>query len=444
MTINKRTSVKRNICRNALFITIGLAVWRLWTETQLIVELSSNQQQTEVYEVLPLVSSKPIHSESNTVQAHGAHQPQPQAENILATHTHSLASNSSAASLFDPQSPSSETAETHFSNPTYINSQNILQKTTTHALTRPSQRPPSTLGAFIHIGKTAGSTISQLLRNGCHLFVPKPCRNETIFPLSRENAISKLTTYYHVPDFQERNLLKNHEEKPYDFFVITLRDPLSRTISSFASKHPFRRAIDKKQFIGVQIYECFETLDEYAKLLKNFSNFKENTWEHYFEKRDCANAAKTTLHHIATFPMSHHFWDLRQTLFQVHKGLRDKTLLSIRQEFLWQDWTSSNRWLGDNKGEIYTTTESFRNSTDMNLPIDLTLSEEGKINLCIALKDEYRLYLKVLALSVNLSKDEVRQSLIIARTNCPCLDLKLPMIDEIEHFSVSTRVNWDF
>jgi hypothetical protein len=31
-------------------------------------------------------------------------------------------------------------------------------------------------GAFIHMGKTGGSAISLLLRNGCHSFLPHPCR----------------------------------------------------------------------------------------------------------------------------------------------------------------------------------------------------------------------------------------------------------------------------
>jgi hypothetical protein len=48
-------------------------------------------------------------------------------------------------------------------------------------------------GAFIHMGKTAGSSVSLLLRNGCHSFMPKPCRS---VPL--ETIVSRLVgTYYH-------------------------------------------------------------------------------------------------------------------------------------------------------------------------------------------------------------------------------------------------------
>lgn len=40
---------------------------------------------------------------------------------------------------------------------------------------------------FVHIGKTGGSTISQLLRNGCTSFVTGPCRN-----ITHESAVSKV------------------------------------------------------------------------------------------------------------------------------------------------------------------------------------------------------------------------------------------------------------
>ena len=66
-------------------------------------------------------------------------------------------------------------------------------------------KPPNTPGAFIHVGKTGGSTLSLLLRNGCHSFVPKPCVNRHTGKLfipknaTDETMVSKLTTYYLLP-----------------------------------------------------------------------------------------------------------------------------------------------------------------------------------------------------------------------------------------------------
>ena len=337
---------------------------------------------------------------------------------------------------------------------------------------------PKTLGAFLHVGKTAGSTLSKLLRNGCHSFAKKPCLNNKELPPSNEMAISKLTTYYHIPDFDDENLLKNHEENPYDFFVLTMRDPLSRAISAYASMHPYRKAwemfldyetsnptlyrhylrnygakvsiinriIAVKKFELAKIYNrCFSTLEEYAQLLTNFTNYEPNDVKTYLKKRECDNVAKTTLHHVDSFPIAHNYWDLRQILFQVHKDLKDKTLLVIRKESLWQDWTSANLWLGEEKVGIHNQTSStiMRNSTELDLPINMNLSIEGRRNLCLALEDEYRLYLRVLMLSSNLSKDDMESSLAIAQTNCPWLNLTLPAIDHEEVFVMSqSRGEW--
>jgi hypothetical protein len=57
------------------------------------------------------------------------------------------------------------------------------------------QRPDG--GAFVHMGKTGGSALSILLRNGCHSWMAHPCRN-----ITNETIASELIeSYYHVPDF---------------------------------------------------------------------------------------------------------------------------------------------------------------------------------------------------------------------------------------------------
>jgi hypothetical protein len=88
-------------------------------------------------------------------------------------------------------------------------------------------KPPRTPGAFLHIGKTGGSTLSHLLRHGCHSWAPKPCQ----IP-ANETYISQLSTYYHVPDFKKLN------KTAYSFYTISLRDPLERTLSAFTYSHP--------------------------------------------------------------------------------------------------------------------------------------------------------------------------------------------------------------
>lgn len=117
---------------------------------------------------------------------------------------------------------------------------------------------------FVHIAKTAGSTLSMLLRNGCHSYVkPKPCH---VVP--NETAISRLVdSYYHVPDFQYLPQ-SNHQ-----IYILSIRDVYDRTISAFLYQHP--RNIP---FTGCKVtptraeknpiaYKCFPTLEKFASLL---------------------------------------------------------------------------------------------------------------------------------------------------------------------------------
>jgi hypothetical protein len=101
--------------------------------------------------------------------------------------------------------------------------------------------PPNTSGAYIHIGKCGGSTMTSQLTNGCHSWVAKPCNTA----VENETIISKSTTYYHTPDFARSTI----REQLYSFYVVQIRDPLARFRSIFGAYHidnaPFREEKDK-------------------------------------------------------------------------------------------------------------------------------------------------------------------------------------------------------
>ena len=51
------------------------------------------------------------------------------------------------------------------------------------------------------------------------------------------------------------------------------------------------------------------------------------------------------------------------------------------------------------------------------------ISESGRKNMCLALEDEYRVYFEMLNAALNLSEDDVKDSMKIARKNCPWLTI---------------------
>jgi hypothetical protein len=123
-------------------------------------------------------------------------------------------------------------------------------------------KPPRTPGAFLHLGKTGGSSLSRMLRNGCHSFVAKPCRG--LIP-KNESYISQLTTYYHTPDFHKLN------KTAYSFYIISLRDPLDRTLSAFTFMHPANQRArgERRIFRGSREFfePCFPDLDTFVEAI---------------------------------------------------------------------------------------------------------------------------------------------------------------------------------
>jgi len=94
------------------------------------------------------------------------------------------------------------------------------------------------------------------------------------------------------------------------------------------------------------------------------------------------------------------------------------TILVVREENLWQDWTSANHWLGQDNVAAFPKFAT-RNFSHMDLPVTKALSDKGAQRLCSALQAEYESYLHVLSRAVNLHASEVQQSLELARRNYP-------------------------
>jgi hypothetical protein len=297
------------------------------------------------------------------------------------------------------------------------------------------QKPPNTLGAFIHVGKTAGSTLSKFLRNGCHSFAgPKPCKFSSI----ANNAISILTTYYHA-EVEHDRLFEIDAKKPYDFLIWTVRDPLARTISAFIYNHPFNRVVQVEHKIRTKrnlhfdiVYPifmpCFPTLEDYAQGLENFSAFELNNQTVFKGEGNCTNRAKASLYVSKQQDIPNHvqICHIYTNLRRLSQNIADafsRPLFAIRTEFIWKDWENTNLFFGDDTNSNFTNIASLKNSSAVEYPVKNIISESGRKNMCLALEDEYRVYFEMLNAALNLSEDDVKDSLKIARKNCPWLTI---------------------
>ena len=285
--------------------------------------------------------------------------------------------------------------------------------------------------SFVHVGKTGGSTISLMLRNGCHSFVKKPCPNKVI--PNETIASFKIEQYYHVTPIPYNNI---------STFVVAIRNPIHRVISAFLYQHPKNvrdRVIKYKKmanenttgFQGIVarprrktflLYsQCFPTLRDFVlsangqnetytircpekiSIAQNALLGKEERMEHLY---------RNYKHYIGSIPVS-------------------AEVFVIRKEHLYNDWIKLNSIFQNqheqnllneiNYTDIhsvhYDTEIKIRNEANAPLPNDLVPYEIQM--LCPYLQEELKLYISLLNRAVNLSDKDVLASLQDLNETCP-------------------------
>jgi hypothetical protein len=286
-------------------------------------------------------------------------------------------------------------------------------------------QPPNTPGALLHIGKTGGSTISGHLRNGCHSWLKKPCRE--IPEDEEESFVSQLTTYYHLPDFHTLG------EVPYDFYVVLLRDPFDKLLSIFTYEHPKNiraRKLDIPMFRKnlVRLFKCFPSLESFSEFVGDEpDDYYYPDWNNIFiNNTNCTSLARAIMHQQVE--KSRHFYNNINYVFdrlEPYPHFQNATILAVRAENLWGDWESANQYLGQERIATFEDLENRRDYKGMILPVSKNVSDLGRKRLCRALHPEYQAYIQFLNRAENLNDNQRRESLETGRKNCPWLNLSL-------------------
>ncbi|CAB9520274.1 expressed unknown protein [Seminavis robusta] len=309
-------------------------------------------------------------------------------------------------------------------------------------------------GAFVHLGKTGGSTLSQFLRNACHSFLPKPCG---VIP--NETLISRLITdYYHVPDFFRLS------RKIHSFYLVSLRDPFERTVSGFVYGHPSNAPLLgigmmdswKRRRKGYFPPTCFETLEEWVQNLNTDDKFDEFDYPYlpvHMVQTNCTNFARAMLG-ARIKRMTHLFFNYQKiqsmmphnattttadttsanhttTTTAATSPWDHLTVYVTRNEHLLDDFASINQLLlGDENSTTFDPSvlraeQHVRNVSNLTLPVTRELSDKGRRRLCRALQPEYRLYITLLRHAKNLRNEDVQEALAYSQSKCPDLNWNL-------------------
>jgi hypothetical protein len=283
-------------------------------------------------------------------------------------------------------------------------------------------------GAFVHIGKTGGSTLSKRLRNGCASMRAHPC-----YTVADETMASQLIhSYYHVMDF---GLLPTSH---HDFYLLSLRDPFDRFVSAFTYEHILNRRAtnDTHSLNRFQLnvldnaYLCFPTLEAFSAYFTQGDPYDFHYPYKYniVEPRSCRDFALAVFH--GRVRLFHHLYfnyqRIQELLPTAAGGGEGPILLATRLESLWEDWTAANRYLGQTT-DVVIPHDASAHERDMmgyvDLPVTKDLSETGRQAICYALQLEYNAYFWLVSRAKNLGKKDLAETLMRARQRCPSVQL---------------------
>ena len=292
--------------------------------------------------------------------------------------------------------------------------------------------------AFLHIGKTAGSTISMHIRNGCHASQLSRCAtqrkdgwivNETV-------ASYRIKAYYHLGGIPLENI------NDYTTIITAVRNPLTRFLSAFAYEHPENAQVTK---LGAPIrdqkvkYSCFPTVSHLIKAGMGEAEIKfRKSYEQIRRERDRYRKKAPRDNKMRLPPAKIDCTALAQTIFglkedhqmenndnkflvenhmtfdyrQFYKSMPPtKELIVLRNSHLVKDWVSINNLLGAedvkyrdwpevppfqeihrNVSRSYTTKDRWR-----------LRSRQEQLSLCHLLQEEIQTYLMILVRAINLN-----------------------------------------
>ena len=272
---------------------------------------------------------------------------------------------------------------------------------------------------FIHLGKTAGSNLARLLKNGCHSF-RQPCQKT----IANETMISKVVkAYYHLPLDTERLPNSTHS-----IYFLTSREPYQRFVSAFVYLHPRNKGVFQRpqskgdMFQKAKAYSCFKTLQSFADYVGDDPFQYKYQPAPYVNSRNCTILARAMIAGQVQ-PIEHMYNNYQHMLQWIPNN---KPLYMIRQEHLWEDWTDINqRYLHQVEPVILPDERSRRNvTTDVSPPVKKIVNALGRDRLCQALKPEYAAYLQLLQKAVNIPPAGVEEAVAMGEVECPHLNLK--------------------
>ena len=279
---------------------------------------------------------------------------------------------------------------------------------------------------YLHIGKSGGTTLDKVLYSNCMFYMNRQNRNNCVKQFSKKNEtrLSKLTkhTFHTRPPKKKIKLeIKNNVTS----FLFTLRNPISRVISSYNHDHSDNsKETDNyiKKMRSIFYHDCFPTIEDLANVLSKKQ--KNETFLHEDNVTiDCFAIGKQTLQgfgHVLynTHLAKNYAWYTKFTT----KIYPQKEVLALRTDHLWDDIIHLNSLLGGNNDLFYGIIgHKFTHGSESRL-FSSTLSPKGKEVICCNIRSEIQTYQILLQKASNLNAMDKKSALDELYDDCGILE----------------------
>jgi hypothetical protein len=283
---------------------------------------------------------------------------------------------------------------------------------------------------FIHVGKTAGSSIA------CALGF-KYAQTCTLNNSYSSELSERMNGAFHQTSLREKELC-DFGDNEISTYLFSLRNPLYRMKSWFEYEHGFRLTRNASCDCTERMVECFPTFDEFCTrglripdndAAKNETYCAKLAWHTILGKVRCCHHNTYNFAHYQRIVDGMISCDTKDILPQwmCQRANRSVHILSLRTEYLIEDWDRLDRMLGGTGDH----NASFLFSKKLNVVASaqdddspktmphLSVSVEGVQNLCRALCSELQVYKHMIFQSENLSERQKQLSILELQAECP-------------------------
>ena len=299
--------------------------------------------------------------------------------------------------------------------------QDVMNAVTTSATSPLSATEQRRRVLFLHVGKTAGSTIRCQLQkrhmelNCNHYFAKKEHRHEK----PNQTAISlRVNEVTHLWGHQ-------HAEHNYTDFLVALRNPIDRIESWWYYEKSMVQNGTKPNMWYQKLKGCYDNFEVVAEqglrpqVARRRVYNSDKSWAKFMTCEEVAMACVA-----GDVPcIFHNYYNyevyLENVLHWKEENTRPVRLDVIRGNHLWEDFDRINTLWGGSPGLVIPANMRERNVNNHTS----TLSDTGRRNLCLALCREIVVYKTTLKHASNLNEEEKIESSKEVDESCGGLDV---------------------